>query len=286
MSSAYSRIPKSDDTSGPRRPYQGSVGDHLELIKDIEVTLARLVQTPALEEVSRPTLLHPDLHKRNIFVSKDDPSKISCIIDWQSTSIEPAFMYANETPDFAALPTDVISNDSPEQMLPDEESAKSKNQENIERCAQAFEVCIFGYVDILRRARAIDQTILRPFRHCTSTWRDGVPAARSDMIDLFRAWKDLGLPGECPYQPTEDEIAAYEKQYEDFKASHALKTWLSRTFEIGSEGWVPIYDWDRILPLYREAHRMWMESAKESEAEGDHDMTQEKADRLWPFDQR
>lgn len=26
------------------------------------------------------------------------------IRDWQSTSIEPAFIYANETPDFAALP--------------------------------------------------------------------------------------------------------------------------------------------------------------------------------------
>ncbi|TKX21464.1 hypothetical protein C1H76_6538 [Elsinoe australis] len=286
MSLAYSRVPRSDVIVAAQRPYQGSIEDHLKLLIDIEVTSTKLIQKPALQETGIPTLLHPDLHKRNIFVSKEDPSKITCIIDWQSTSIEPAFIYANETPDFAEMPVDYISTDSPDQKLSDEGPAKSKAKEDVERCAKAFEVCIFGYVDILGRARAIDQTILRPFRHCTSMWRDGVPAARSDMIDLFKAWKDLGLPGSCPYQPTEEEIAAHEKQYEDFKASHSLKTWLSRTFEIGSDGWVPIYDWDRILPLYREAYQMWMESARESEAEGDSDMTQEKADRLWPFDQR
>ena len=34
-------------------------------------------------------------------MSGDDPTFVTGLIDWQSTSVEPAFVYANETPDFA-----------------------------------------------------------------------------------------------------------------------------------------------------------------------------------------
>ncbi len=42
-----------------------------------------------------PTLHHADLHKRNIFVLDDDPTVIAVITDWQSSSVEPGFEYAN-----------------------------------------------------------------------------------------------------------------------------------------------------------------------------------------------
>ena len=48
-----------------------------------------------------PTLLHPDLNMRNIFVMENDPTAISGIIDWQSASVEPAFWYVDDIPDFA-----------------------------------------------------------------------------------------------------------------------------------------------------------------------------------------
>jgi aminoglycoside/choline kinase family phosphotransferase len=58
-------------------------------------------EEPRIRNAATPTLLHPDLHKRNIFVSDDDPAVITGIIDWQSSSIEPAFWYADDVPDFA-----------------------------------------------------------------------------------------------------------------------------------------------------------------------------------------
>lgn len=54
-----------------------------------------------IQGAATPVLLHHDLNKRNIFVSEDDPAIVTSIIDWQSTSIEPAFWYADEAPDFA-----------------------------------------------------------------------------------------------------------------------------------------------------------------------------------------
>ncbi|EQL28770.1 hypothetical protein BDFG_08550 [Blastomyces dermatitidis ATCC 26199] len=47
-------------------------------------------------------LLH--LHKRNIFVSKDNPTAITGFIDWQSTSVEPAFEGKLGVPDVPPQP--------------------------------------------------------------------------------------------------------------------------------------------------------------------------------------
>lgn len=50
-----------------------------------------LAAHPALQRFSKPTLWHSDLHLGNIFVSDQDPTMIVGIIDWQFSSIMPAF---------------------------------------------------------------------------------------------------------------------------------------------------------------------------------------------------
>jgi serine/threonine-protein kinase RIO1 len=69
----------------------------LPSLTDCEAVLYDLIKEPQMQRVARPTLLHADLHKRNIFVFDSEPSKITGIIDWQSTSIEHALIYANDT---------------------------------------------------------------------------------------------------------------------------------------------------------------------------------------------
>jgi Ser/Thr protein kinase RdoA (MazF antagonist) len=94
-----------------------------------------------VQHVAKPTLLHPDLHKRNIFVSDSEPTKVTGIIDWQSTSIEPAFIYANETPDFATRTNDVFKTAGHEQ----DQAIHRKKQKDIHLCAEAFEVWMKGF---------------------------------------------------------------------------------------------------------------------------------------------
>lgn len=72
------------------------------MLRANERLLPELVKSPLLRDVSKSTLLHADLHMRNIFVSETRPFGIIAIIDWQSTAVGPAFMFANETPDFAS----------------------------------------------------------------------------------------------------------------------------------------------------------------------------------------
>jgi len=76
----------------------------MSLLQSAQEIIQDLILQPQVKDAATPTLLHADLHAMNIYVSNDDPTLITCLIDWQSSSIEPAFIYANEVPDFATSP--------------------------------------------------------------------------------------------------------------------------------------------------------------------------------------
>ncbi|KAJ5442231.1 hypothetical protein N7445_005238 [Penicillium cf. griseofulvum] len=97
--------------------------------------------------------------------------------------------------------------------------------------------------------------------------------------------KELGLEGSCAYSPTEAELKQHVRDYEDFEAVQALKSWLRDTLDTNSDGWVPNEDWDAAKVVHRAAYDEWIQTAKEAEARGE-DMTVEKADKMWPFDAR
>lgn len=115
-----------------------------------------MCEDPRIQDTATPLLFHPDLHKRNIFVSEDDPSIITGIIDWQATSIEPAFWYSDEVPDFA-MP-----------LEPD----------NI--CAETFELCSQFLTPKLSGPRMMDENLFRPFLYSYRTWKDGAVALHHD----------------------------------------------------------------------------------------------------------
>lgn len=73
----------------------GSAGtapeDHVQLLQKF---LAVLLHVLPPAEITRPALLHQDLHADNILVDKDDPTKISSIIDWQALYAAPFFLQA------------------------------------------------------------------------------------------------------------------------------------------------------------------------------------------------
>ena len=46
---------------------------------------------PTDESLLGPCLWHNDLHSSNIFVASDDPTNVTCIIDWQATVIAPLY---------------------------------------------------------------------------------------------------------------------------------------------------------------------------------------------------
>jgi hypothetical protein len=248
--------------------------------------IKELIKSPLIGEVSGAMLLHPDLNKRNIYVSPDDPTRITALIDWQSTCVEPTFVYANETPDLIAPPPSLFSIPEMDEELVGRVD-DPKEREKLERdhwiCRQAFEVTMCGFAAKLAAARAMDETLLRLFRYCHSSWRDSAAALRQELIELSQRWSELGLPGLCPYQPSAEDLAEHAKQWEDFETIQKFKLFLMRALDSNSDGWVSIESWEAAKEAHKGAFEQWMETVRESE---DPEMNEERGQKLWPWDER
>ncbi|KAJ5558201.1 hypothetical protein N7461_002173 [Penicillium sp. DV-2018c] len=125
IDTGLSRFPKEEVNDLKPLPYQGSIQDHTRLLKTIREVIQKLVEGKRIADAATPALLHSDSHKRNIYVSAKDPTVITGLIDWKSTSIKPAFIYADETPDFAEPPRvpveDLSENEQNERELSKEQ---------------------------------------------------------------------------------------------------------------------------------------------------------------------
>ncbi|KAE8846565.1 hypothetical protein HRS9139_01132 [Pyrenophora teres f. teres] len=243
INTGFSRVPNDDDSQVDILLYRGSVKEHLRLLE-------------------------------------------------QSTSIEPAFIYSNYTPDFVKDPaTDVpileklVQGEAPDiepsrsvsMEDPEEEAARKRYEKNVSTCQQTYEVVLRGFVPKIHNARAMDETLLRPFRYCDTSWRDSAAALRQELIDISQRWTELGLPGSCPYQPTPEELREHEKQYEDFQTVQQLKLFLKRALDAESDGWIPADQWAAKVVENRKLFGEFLESVKESGG------SEECARALWPF---
>lgn len=142
-----------------------------------------------------------------------------------------------------------------------------------------------GLVPKLRPARLQDPTLFRPFHYAHTSWRDSATATRQALIELSVQWQELGLQGSCPYIPTGEELARHSRDYEDFETRQKLKVWLTKFLDTNSDGWIPNEAWEASLEAHRALYEQWMEAAREVEDENEK-MTDEKADKLWPWDAR
>ncbi|CAK44190.1 uncharacterized protein An02g04650 [Aspergillus niger] len=243
--------------------------------------MQRLIQDKRIQDAATPALSHPDYHKRNIYVSLEDPTIITGLIDWQSTSIEPAFIYANETPDFATPPH--LDDEQPTTPIT---ITTARERKDASICHQTYNVALVGLVPQLRPARLLDPTLFRLFHYTHLTWTGSAAAIRQDLIELSDRWAELGLQGTCPYSLTDEERERHAREYEDFEAVQGLKLWLKDVLNTDSDGWIPNDVWDAARDAHRAAYEEWIQTAREFENRGEEGMTVEKAERLWPFDAR
>ncbi|KAM3452453.1 hypothetical protein MY3296_004477 [Beauveria thailandica] len=284
IETGFSRLPKKPIIHS--LPHQGSVEEHVRLITASQQVMRMLVEDTRVQGAAAPTLLHPDFHMRNIFVSADDPTIITGLIDWQSTSVEPAFIYANETPDFATPP------EEPEEEMPESGQSEQQSPEMRERerkdaliCYQTYDVCMKGLIPKVREARPLDPSLFRVFQYCHTSWRDSAAALHQELIELSVRWTELGLQGTCPFSPTEQDLKEHAQNYEDFETVQRLKSWLKSALHTDSDGWVSNAQWDAARDAHRAVYDQWIETARESESASE-GLTVEKADKLWPFDAR
>lgn len=190
IDTASSRLPDPHTASVDPLPFRGTLEDHKYLINACHRTMLELIKDERIQVAGGPTLIHPDYHKRNIFLSPNDPKSVTSLIDWQLACIEPAFIYTHSTPDFASLPDVNPADESEPQKLSKEEQDL---QQDLSICNRAYSTVMRLETPKVKFASRLDPTLFRLFHYCFTTWRDGIPAIRQELLDLNAHWKELGL---------------------------------------------------------------------------------------------
>lgn len=216
-------------------------------------------------------MFHSDLHKRNIFVSEENPMVVTGFIDWQLTRIEPAFYYADVAPDFATLP---VSNEETQTDKP------AKSEELGSLCNQAYVAGLALLAPRMNAARNIDETLLRPFRYCHRTWRDSIVPFTYELLELQKHWATLQFEEPCSLPPdftNPDQARVYREREDMLNNFLEMKGDLLEMVGTDDDGWVP----PELLEEKKEIHQsLYDEIMSDINDEKDwNDM-----ESVWPFD--
>lgn len=260
----------------PRKVIQ----DHSQLLDTSRKALETIGDAMASQEFCSPILFHPDLHARNIHVDSNDPTTILGIIDWQSAAIEPAFVHAQATPDFAEGP---LLEKTLDADMPDD---SRQAQKHAQHCGQAW--AVMAYIcPKLGKATVLNPALGRYLAGVSSGCSDEATSLRSLLADLSSEWCELGLPGDCPYQPSQADAELLSVELDELDSTQRLRAYLSRLLRCEMDGWVEAGRWDEVVPIYREQYAGFVKSCVASREEDETvEDAHEKADRLLPFDLR
>lgn len=152
-----------DETPRGRADFRGSAEAHVELLTRGAAVLEAISRHPRIENISAPLLLYPDLHKRNIFVDPKDPTKITAVIDWHSTCLDPASLYFEDKPDLCSSDQQpgFDGGRNAEETARQDTSAK-----DVAICQQTWDVGLKARTPRLYAAQKTDGSFTRPFLYC------------------------------------------------------------------------------------------------------------------------
>lgn len=71
IETGFSHLPKQDTIDHQLLPHQGLIQDHIHLLKINQEVMQKLIEDKQILNAAIPVLLHPDFHKRNIYVSAE-----------------------------------------------------------------------------------------------------------------------------------------------------------------------------------------------------------------------
>jgi hypothetical protein len=135
------------------------------LLESSEKVLNELLKTSQIQEVSALLLLHPDLHKRNVFISESD-LEVSGLIDWQFAAITPTFSYTQDAPGFPFFHDHIdnlVINELGENG--DKAARKERSKKALQRVQlyqKMFTTCVRGWIDSETVASTADRSNATP----------------------------------------------------------------------------------------------------------------------------
>ncbi|KAJ9391526.1 hypothetical protein DTO063F5_1136 [Paecilomyces variotii] len=258
-----------------------SVDEYGTLLAKASSIFPALSRDPRVTKLSSPFLRHPYLDLSNILISPDDATAIQGIVDWQSSKITPLFVQAH-FPDFIQPPKDYILGPGIPTLPEDFDKLSSEQQEQAVRnnrlatLSKYYEMVTLIRNESVHDALVFDRRLSELFI-CCELFPDGtlVPL-RNCLIRISQDWAHLGLPGQCPFGFTKEELerhGEHVRQYEDKRYLWKLVTEQLRT---DNTGWVPMERWEATQQVNKYLYDMFIDTMSE-------EMSPEAAAKKWPF---
>lgn len=253
--------------------------DHVTLLTQYGLVAPYLV--PKQEDLSSPTLRHPDLHRGNIFLCPQSKEILS-IIDWQGTAILPFFVQAgypvlcNREPGRPQTLEKPKLSDNFDKMDPEEQKEaliKLKHEQASLyytaatglKCGRHLQALRLPYLEM--RQYLIQQAGM--------PWDGDLVNLRAALIGVHLKWKDLVGEYPCPIFFTDEEVQIAMQESKEWNEAAELLAIIRNNLGIDEEGGTDPENYSCAHILNRE----WrMQVLKEAKAE-----ERERCWRIWPF---
>ncbi|RDH30425.1 hypothetical protein BDQ94DRAFT_181707 [Aspergillus welwitschiae] len=265
----------------PRRPHFGTKSEHFEILTKVRETMLHLGNFTPLQKLSKPTLWHNDLHLGNIYVSEEDPTAIVNIIDWQFTSIMPAFMQV-QWPSFLAPPdgyeAGTVKPELPpifEEMDADEKAfaITERDRALLSKCYEA--ALVKNHMPSYLAMTRVDSAVRYLFSFAEDTTKDGIVPLRDCLTQIAEHWNEMGITEQCPYHITDEALSKHGLELARYNDWLTLKGYTQELLHSDDEGWVsPQLDFEKVQARHAELFELYIERETE-------DITEEEAKRLW-----
>ncbi|KAB8267869.1 serine/threonine protein kinase [Aspergillus minisclerotigenes] len=259
-----------NSTFVPRGPHFGSKDEHSRILEAAMDIIPKLAEHPIVKPYSRPTLWHRDIHLGNICICDQDPIDIVSIIDWQFLSVMPAFMQV-QWPYFLSPPenyeTGLIKPELPsnfDEMDPDEKAfaVAVNDQALLSKCYEA--ALTKNHLPSSFALTRVHSAIRHLFSSCETTWKDGIIPLRDSLIQFFESWRELSLPGSCPFSITDDDLSKHKLELSRYMDWHKLKLYTQELLHSDDDGWVsPQLDFGKVQERHAELYQLYLQRQTE-----------------------
>ncbi|KAI9680618.1 MAG: hypothetical protein M1817_004058 [Caeruleum heppii] len=253
--------------------------DHIALLSQYGLAAPHLI--PKQEDLSSPTLRHPDLHQSNVFLCPQSKQILS-IIDWQGAAILPFFTQSgypvlcdHEPGRPQSLEKPRLSESFDEMTLEEQEKALLKlkhEQANLYYTAATGLKCE-------RHLRALRLPSLEMRQYLITQagmpWDGDLVNLRAALVGVHSKWTDLVGDHPCPISFTDDEMRIAMQESKEWNEAAEILATIRDSLGIDGEGGTDPENYDRACMLNREWRMQMLKEAKAEE--------REQCWRIWPF---
>ncbi|KAL8994544.1 MAG: hypothetical protein Q9169_005508 [Polycauliona sp. 2 TL-2023] len=228
--------------------YKPTRSSKLSVLNDF-LKVARYL-LPADKRTWSACLWHNDLHSDNIFVNPENPTEITCLIDWQSAHIAPLFMQAGHPSFLDFEGPKAVGSDAP--SLPPDFNNMTEDQQKRAKSLLAQQSLYKAY-EILSLQK--NKTVYDSLRHqkglgcqilalAGNLLQDGEPLVKGQLMQLQRQWQELPAvqtqtnpPVDCPLSYTPQDRLDQEVDQKKWMQGLELMSQILESLGTVDKGW-------------------------------------------------